>query len=242
MKRLVVEDSFWELYPTAQIAFAVGCDMKTASEVSPEDAAEIAALLEEASALAKNRYQDEIFATIPEIAIWRQAFSKFKRKKGARSTVENLIKRAIKGNPVPSIEPLVDISNTIGIKYAMPVGAEVIDAIEGDLHLGVDLEGGKEYIGIGSDKNDPTLPGEVCYWDDCGAISRCWNWRDAQRIMVGSETRASTLSIENLDPTRAKELEAAFQEFCDLAERYLDAKIVSCDIATKDHPAIPLGR
>lgn len=124
----------------------------------------------------------------------------------------------------------------------MPVGAEVIDAIEGDLHLGVDLEGGKEYIGIGSDKNDPTLPGEVCYWDDCGAISRCWNWRDAQRIRVGSETRASTLSIENLDPTRAKELEAAFQEFCDLAERYLDAKIVSCDIATKDHPAIPLGR
>ena len=95
MKRLVVEDSFWQLYPTAQIAFAAGCDMNTASEVSPEDAAKIAALLEETNALAKNRYQDEIFATISEITIWRQAFSKFKRKKGARSTVENLIKRAI---------------------------------------------------------------------------------------------------------------------------------------------------
>lgn len=81
MKRLVVEDSFWQLYPTAQIAFAAGCDMKTASEVSPEDAAKIAALLEETNALAKNRYQDEIFATISEITIWRQAFSKFKRKK-----------------------------------------------------------------------------------------------------------------------------------------------------------------
>ncbi len=112
----------------------------------------------------------------------------------------------------------------------MPVGAEVIDAIEGDLHLGVDLEGGKEYIGIGSDKNDPTLPGEVCDWDD------------TIRTTVQSNTRASTLSIENLDPARAKELEQAFHEFCDLAERYLDANIVSRDIATKDHPVIPLGR
>mgnify|MGYP007016210977 CR=1 FL=1 len=58
---------------------------------------------------------------------------------------------------------------------------------------------------------------------------------------VLSDTRASTLCIENLDPARAEELEKAFREFCDLAERYLDARIVSYGIATKGHPVIPSG-
>lgn len=241
MKHLVVEREFWNFFPDAQIAFAVARQMQTAEEVSSDDATKIAELLENGNALAQARFTGGSVASIPEIALWRDAFSKFKHKRGARCTVENLMKRAIKSNPVPSIEPLVDISNAICLKYAFPTGAEVIDKIMGDLHLGVDAVGGKSYVGIGSDENDPTLPGEVCYWDDCGAISRCWNWRDAQRIMVGSETRASTLSIENLDPARADELEAAFQEFCDLAERYLDAKIVSQGIATRDCPIIELG-
>lgn len=241
MKHLVVEDSFWELFPTAEIAFAVGRDMRLADEVPAGDAEAIARLLEEGNAYAVEHLQGETFSTIPQIALWRDAFRRFKRKKGARCGMENLLKRAVNGNPVGSIEPAVDISNYICLRYALPVGAESVDEIEGDLHLGVDERGGRHFVALGSQEDDPTLPGEVCYWDDAGAVCRCWNWRDARRCSVKADTRDATLCVESLDPARSDDLRAAIREYCDLAERYLGARIVSCDVATRDHPVIALG-
>lgn len=52
MQKFVATPSFWELFPDAQIGIVVVRDMKTADEVSPEDAAEVEALLEKANAQA----------------------------------------------------------------------------------------------------------------------------------------------------------------------------------------------
>jgi len=40
---------------------------------------------------------------------WRQAFTKFKTKKGARSSIEALLKRVSQGREFNLINPLVDI-------------------------------------------------------------------------------------------------------------------------------------
>ena len=58
------------------------------------------------------------------VRAWREAYQQFKTKKGARSSVENLLKRVLKGNPVGSITPSVDVYNAISLKYALPVGGE----------------------------------------------------------------------------------------------------------------------
>ena len=45
MKQFVTEESFWELFPEAQIGIVVAHNMKPTEEVAPEDAAAIARAL-----------------------------------------------------------------------------------------------------------------------------------------------------------------------------------------------------
>ena len=52
MKQFVTEESFWELFPEAQIGIVVAHNMKPTAEVAPADAAAIARALAEANGKA----------------------------------------------------------------------------------------------------------------------------------------------------------------------------------------------
>lgn len=54
-----------------------------------------------------------------------------------------------------------------------------MDRFVGDLQLTI-TDGGDEFYLIGDDRNQPTLPGELCYKDDVGAFCRSFNWRDGE--------------------------------------------------------------
>ena len=152
MQKFIAEPSFWEILPEASIGIMVVRAMKTADEVSSEDKAAIASILNEANATANQHLTSNTISENEVVAVWRRAYQLFKTKKGARCSIENLLKRVLKGNPVGSITPSVDIYNAISLKYALPVGGENIDAFVGDFHLGIDEEGGKSFLPIGEGK------------------------------------------------------------------------------------------
>lgn len=235
MQKFIAEDSFWELFPDAAIGIIVAHDMKGASDVDPSDAESIRRLLSEANEQANQYLTSNVISENEMVKVWREAYSKFKTKKGARCSIENLLKRVLKGNPVGSITPSVDIYNAISLKYALPVGGEDIDTVEGDFRLGV-TEGGDAFLPIGEDEEDPTLAGELCYRDDAGAICRCWNWRDGQRSALSDDSKNAILVIECVDPERIGVLNEALDEFAELMSRYLGATIVSRTIVTRDSP------
>ncbi len=133
MKQFVTEESFWELFPEAQIGIVVAHNMKPTEEVAPEDAAAIARALAEANSAADQHLESNTISQNEVVAVWREAYQKFKTKKGARCSIENLLKRVLKGNPVGSITPSVDIYNTVSLTYALPVGGEDIDAMASDI-------------------------------------------------------------------------------------------------------------
>lgn len=240
MTRFVVEDSFWKLFPQATIGIIVARGMKPASEISEESTDAIKAALEEANALAQSHLTSETISENKVVAEWREAYKKFKTKKGVRCSIENLLKRVLKGNPVGSITPAVDIYNAISLKYAVPVGGENIDAFSGDLRLGV-TEGGDPFMPLGEDKDDPTLPGEICYRDDEGAVCRCLNWRDAQRTALNDETENGFLVIECVDPDHAEMASQALEELAGMIETHMGATIAKKEILTSSHPTAELG-
>ena len=131
MKQFVTEESFWELFPEAQIGIVVAHNMKPTAEVAPADAAAIARALAEANGKADQHLESNTISQNEVVAVWREAYQKFKTKKGARCSIENLLKRVLKGNPVGSITPSVDIYNTVSLTHALPVGGEDIDAMDG---------------------------------------------------------------------------------------------------------------
>ncbi|WP_102337909.1 B3/B4 domain-containing protein [Collinsella provencensis] len=238
MKRFVTEDSFWNLFPGASFGVVVAQNMKSPDEVDQEAVAEIGRLLDRANTQAEKHFESNTLSENAPVRVWRQAYQQFKTKRGARCSIENLLKRVLKGNPVGSISPSVDIYNTVSLRYALPLGGEDIDTFEGDLRLTI-TEGGDAFIPLGENaENDPTLPGELCYVDDAGAVCRCWNWRDGVRTALTDATRNAFLIVECVDPERVEDCRAATDELASMVEKYLGATIAVKELVTSENRVV----
>lgn len=233
MKKFVTEDSFWQLFPETRIGVVVVNNLKPEVDYSAEELAKIAKLLNHANLSAESWLTESQLSNNKPIAVWREAYKKFKTKRGARCSIEGLFKRASKGNPVGSIAPAVDVYNALALRYAMPFGAEDVDKFEGDLRLKV-TEGGDPFDPIG-EGDDPTLEGELCYVDDAGAVCRCWTWRDGQRTAVSKTTRNAFLIVESVDPERAEDHAEAVKTMARYAQELLGGQVFTQDILTSDH-------
>lgn len=239
MKSFIAEDSFWELFPQAAVGVVVVEGMKPAAQIPQEDVDAIAALLDRANIDAERHLTSDTISENAPVKAWREAYRLFKTKKGARCSIENLLKRVLKGKPVGHITPAVDIYNTVSLSYALPVGGEDLHAIEGDLRLKV-TDGGDAFLPLGEEADDPTLPGELAYIDDAGAVCRCWNWRDGQRTALKDSSANAILVMECADPARTSDLNDALDEFAQLMERYLGASIEVRAVVDRAHPEVVL--
>lgn len=221
MKKFIMDESFLEIFPDAKIGILVceGIDGKVYDEKKYE------AYLAEAMQACKKHIANPEFTENPVIATWREAFRKFKTKKGARCSIEAMLKRVFNGNSIGSIIPLVDIYNGISLTYGVPIGGEDIDKFDGDVHLTL-AEGGEDFVTYGSDKSEPPYAGEVVYKDNAGAICRCWNWREAVRTMLTEETKNAFMIIETVGGEEAdKVLEEALDALAEKIQAELGGKI-----------------
>ena len=219
MKKFIIEDDFWELFPNAKIGIITcnGINNTIKDENQYQD------MLSQGEKEALTHLPNEEFSSNEVIKVWRDAFKKFKTKKGARSSIEALLKRVSTGKGLETINPLVDIYNSISLKYAMPCGGEDMDKFIGDIRL-TKATGDESFITLGSDKSEPPYEGEIVYKDDKGAICRCWNWRESVRTMLTEDTKNAFLCIELVDENREKEFENALKELSQLVEKNLGGK------------------
>ncbi|HCX02998.1 MAG TPA: hypothetical protein DHM42_00820 [Clostridiales bacterium] len=216
MKKFIIEEDFWELFPKAKIGVVVfkGIDNTVKNVKQYEE------LILKNQKEALKYLSNDNFSSNEVIKVWRDAFKKFKTKKGARSSIEALMKRVDKGNSIGTINPLVDIYNSISLKNALPCGGEDIDTFAGDLRL-TKAEGEENFITLGSEKSAPPYEGEIIYKDDKGAVCRCWNWREAVRTMLTEDTKNAFLCIESVDENRSDDLDKALNELAELVEKNL---------------------
>ena len=86
MKKFIIEDSFWDIFPEASIGIITvhGIDnyIKAENRYQP--------LLETAEKKGLSWLTHDDFASNPVIAVWREAFTRFKKKKRVRSSIEEI--------------------------------------------------------------------------------------------------------------------------------------------------------
>ncbi|NRS49128.1 B3/4 domain-containing protein [Brevibacillus sp. HB2.2] len=220
MSRFIIEDDFWSLFPHAKIGIVICQGIDNSSR----DVEKYEKLLREAEKEAHKFLRLEEFSSNPVISVWREAFQKFKTKKGARCSIEALLKRVKNGNPIGTINPLVDIYNSISLRYGFPCGGEDIDTFVGDIRL-TQANGNEPFLPLGQDENASPYEGEIVYKDDDGAICRCWNWREAQRTMLTENTKNAFLCMELVDETRIDEFHMALKELSDLVPHHLGGMV-----------------
>lgn len=220
MKKFIVEDDFFEVFPEAKLGVIIAKGIDN----TIKDPEKFKIKLEASQKLALSHLPNDDFSSNSVVKVWREAFQKFKTKKGARSSIEALLKRANNGNYLGTINPLVDLYNCISLKYALPCGGEDIDTFVGDIRL-TKANGDEGFITLGTDENSPPYEGEIIYKDEEGAICRCWNWRESVRTMLTESTKNAFLCIELVDDTRFDAFEEALKELSGDIEKELGGEV-----------------
>ncbi|MGE5278214.1 MAG: B3/4 domain-containing protein [Acidobacteriota bacterium] len=205
---LTLTSEFLALFPDAFVGVAVARGIDNAGQ----DAA-LLDRLRHAQAGVAERLAGAPVAEHPSIAVWREAYRKFgARPKDYPSSVENLVRRALKGTAPSHINKLVDLYNAVSLEAILPAGAEDLDAIEGDVELAIAGEHEPPVRLLGEPEARPPRPGEVIYRDRAGAICRRWNWKEADRTKLTDRTRNALVVIEGLPPLERGAVAGAIEE------------------------------
>lgn len=75
--KFIVDKSYWELFPDSKLGVLLLKNIQNG-----ESSEEIKLALEEANKEARKYLVKEVLSENPVIAIWREAYKKFKTKKG----------------------------------------------------------------------------------------------------------------------------------------------------------------
>ena len=127
-----------------------------------------------------------------------------------RPSSEALLRRMKKGEPLPRINSLVDVANTMSVQLQVPVGLYDLGKVKGEelvIRLGSQ---GESYEGIGKERIN--VAGRICVADaggPCGNPSA-----DSRRTMITTDTEAAAwiyfLPVRDDDIDRTAELIAVF--------------------------------
>ena len=103
--------------------------------------------------------------------------------------------------------PLVDACNAVALCAVLPVAAYDRHLIHGDLVVRL-ARGTEEFVPLGGGPVEHPQPGEVVYTDGVvtpgepsgggRALSRRWNWRQADGAKVTAATRQALITIEGV--------------------------------------------
>ncbi len=230
-----IDDSIWSLYPELHIGVVVarGID-NTAAQAEP-----MAARLMQQVAQSAQELGDHDIAVHPAITPWREAYRAFGAKPAKyRSSIESLL-RSTRAGSLRSINPLVDLYNTISLKHKLPCGGEDLATISGSIRL-TRAAGNEDFIPLGSDEQQPPEAGEVIYRDDIGVICRCFNWREADRSKLTERTTDAVLFIECLTADKAAVVQSACIELALRIERHLGGQ-TPLIVLNATQPAVDLS-
>ena len=203
--RLNLAPPFLALFPDALVGVAVVRGIDNHGED-----AELTARLKTAADGIPERVGAAPLTEHPRVAVWREAYRRFGAKpKDHPSSIENLLRRAARGQTPSHINRLVDLYNAVSLEALLPAGAEDLAAIDGDVELTVAGEAEPPVRLLGEPEARPPKAGEVIYRDRQGAICRRWNWKEADRTKITEATRDAIVVVEGLPPIARADIEAA---------------------------------
>lgn len=201
---------------------------------------ELVGMLRQAEESVRERLTIETVAEEPRIAAWREAYRKFGAKPSEfRSSVEAMARRALRNEPLPVINTLVDIGNVLSLRHLMPVGGHAIDLLKGDISLRL-ATGEEEFVAFGTTELEHPLPGEVIFAEGNTVLTRRWTWRQAQHTLTLPETTAIEFNVDGLPPVPRAEVEDACAEVVELVQRFCGGK-ARLEILSEKKPKISLA-
>jgi len=205
-----------------------------------ESPGEVVSLLRDAEASVRQRLKIETIAEHPRIKAWREAFRSFGAKPSEfRSSIEAMARRALRNDPLPSINTLVDIGNAVSLRYLIPTGGHAIDVISQDICLRL-ATGDEMFTPFGSEQVESPLPGEIIFAEGNTVLTRRWTWRQADHSLTHPTTKAVEYNVDGLPPIPISEVDEVCRQVMDLIRRFCGGR-TRYELLTREHPRIRLA-
>jgi DNA/RNA-binding domain of Phe-tRNA-synthetase-like protein len=189
-----VEPDVFARFPGMRLAVVVAHDVD-----NREDRPGIAEAWTEAwaeAATAAARYEN--VQSHPRVRAWRERFQAAGvSMRQFPTSIEALLRRALKGGSPFRINPLVDFYNSISLRHTVPVGGFDLDRVPGPLSVRL-TRAGDTFAALDGDGPVAVPAGEVAYATGATILTRQLMWRQARDGLIHRETRAVFLVSESL--------------------------------------------
>lgn len=200
---------------------------------------EIAEALDQAATLVRQALDQQPLAMNPRLQTWQEAF----RQAGVNPTefppsVEALARRIAEGEPLPRINPAVDLANAISMRFLVPVGAHDLDRLRGDFVVRYSQEG-DWFTPLGQNRGEPVPPGEIVFADALEVRTRRWVWRLGEKNKVTSVSRNVIFPIDGFVGATDNAVRQATAELAHALAAHLGATVWT-GFVDQSTPAIDL--
>jgi len=216
--RFKVYNEVFEKLPDLCFGVVVGKQINNKQNIP-----EIYALMKNEMSKVENKLKDINLKEYPEIMPYRDAFNKLNLNPNKfMSSVEAMVKRVSKGNVLPSINPVVDLGNSISLKYILPMGAHDLDALEGEIAVRFSKKG-DAFTPLGEKIVEVLDSGELVYADSKRIRTRRWIWRQANIGKIDENSKNIFFPIDGFHTNKEKVIKAA-EELEILLKKYFNCE------------------
>jgi DNA/RNA-binding domain of Phe-tRNA-synthetase-like protein len=227
-----VQKELFDILPDLTIGVAVAKDVD-----NTRPSKEIDDLLAQAVEEMKKNFTGDKAQEHPRIKPWRTAFSKLGISGSKfQSSIESMARRVLKGDPFPKINPLVDLYNSISLRFLVPMGGHDLDTIEGNIHLRF-AEGWEPFTPLGGGEPIVVPKGELVYRDDREVLTRNWVWRQCEKDKTTEKTKNIFIPIDVLGEVGREQADEIILELSRLIPRYLRGTLLSA-ILNREKPSV----
>ncbi len=206
------------------------------------DVQAISGLLKAQVAIEKNAIKnEENLKNLSELKLYNEMLKSFNVNSAKYlSSVEALLKRVVKDETLPNLNPMVNLANYISIKYKLPVGTHDIDTLD-DEGLEVRLTDENDLKNSeNSSVGDDIAVGEVVYASGNSVRTRKWVWRQLEAGRINQNAVNIIFPIDGMVENK-NVVSKACSELASLLEKFYPNAVVRIDMLDCENPQIKLG-
>jgi DNA/RNA-binding domain of Phe-tRNA-synthetase-like protein len=175
------------------------------------------------------------------VAAWRDAYKRFGAKPSEhRSSIEALLRRVLKHDCIPTINPLVDVGSIVSLLNFVPTGVHPVrhESTEIELRL---ARSGDRFLAAAGQQSENATPGEVVLADQAEILTRRWTWRQSANTRMSQSTTRAFFNVDALGVSSDSDLESAMNEIQKLVARFCGGTRVYSTVLSVQNPGFTCG-
>jgi DNA/RNA-binding domain of Phe-tRNA-synthetase-like protein len=140
------------------------------------------------------------------------------------ASAESLVALYQRKRLIPTVNPLVDVYNTVSLETRLSLGAHDVAHVTGNVTLRL-TDGTERFVPLGATEPEPVPAGEYCYVDDSGEVLCRLEHRQCERTKVTRDTTTCFYILQGNAATPRALIESALGRLVDLTCRLCGGRV-----------------